>query len=1079
MKKLIIIILLVSIVDVSATTAIAEENGSDAGGEYAESLKEVVDLIEELERELYLTEKLFDIREGGGEDTIRAEAEPEKPLPDKGKERALIEENLILRSKVESLEKSVEETRSSLDEAAKDAKKPLEDKIISLERELERAAKERPAKVVNFSAKEEKEEKIERRAVDKEPSWGRDFFSNFFPVKRTESLAGEEGALIEGPKAARAEGESITVEREETISYKVDGLKRFLVLKPDYVDVSRRRDALSITGLKRGETFIHIWDEEGLRSVKVEVQYKNYKEIAKIREIRRKERQMRSFKVRYGLSANRIMSKSETASRAYQDNFYTHNLYVDGETPWGDLSSGLEYYIEEEGDAEMARDLANWNIRLNGEDLDIAVGNVGGYFSDVTLPGTGFQGFTFGNPDDKKIRYNVLWGTRGARMWGYKVHDVTDEPYFWGGKLTIDPLDYVTIYSSYAKTAENTDETAEYVYGSGITFKLLDNALRLQSEVGRARLEDTNTNSLAYNISGTLSLKDYNFLLKGIYRDIETDFTTVTGSDIPYAGKQGYYFDARYKPLDNLSLSGTYNLYRDRDNYNPSDAHAYNYDFYYNASYNIGNTDLRYSNWNSNSEGISSPGRTSGRSYGVSHFLELPDPLGITTFSLSYRPFQHKSLPSPSSDYKKKDYRASMRMNFLKNFYYDLSHDWLYKKYLESGESGTTRALGSNLGYSCNLSDIGLFGNFSAGYHKEMAVMENLPVSSGESYFSGRANLRYRPYPEVNTYLSVTYKKYRGELDHSKNRQETRISTGGTYNFDTTLRWGMGGSVAGYVFKDVNGNGVMDADEMGMGGVTVYAGRDRSTVTNESGRFAFGKMRDMTTTVMYDFKELPPGYTATSPNPVTLDVEKDTVVEAYFGIKVISEINGVVYNDINMNSQFDEDDEGVKGALVTLDDGTLAGTGPSGYYTMREAIPGKRTISLDIASIPFNLAGLEKLKRDITLEEGVEKRIDFPLYALRTVIGYVFLDSNGNRRFDSDEEGIEGVEVECAGVTGATDKDGRFFLKKLPGRRQTVRVKENTIPEGYGLSVSPTLTVNLATEGEVKEDVYFPLKKAR
>ena len=159
---------------------------------------------------------------------------------------------------------------------------------------------------------------------------------------------------------------------------------------------------------------------------------------------------------------------------------------------------------------------------------------------------------------------------------------------------------------------------------------------------------------------------------------------------------------------------------------------------------------------------------------------------------------------------------------------------------------------------------------------RKMGVMENLVLSSAESYVQGQGSISYRPGPEFSTFLNVNYKKIRGELDHTRNRRETRIYGGGTYFFDTTLRWGTGGSLMGYIFKDLNGNGALEPGEPGIPNVVVYAGDRRSATTDENGRFDFKKLKESAIEVMYDTKLLPAGYRPTTRTPTGVTLKLGT-----------------------------------------------------------------------------------------------------------------------------------------------------------------------------------------------------------
>ena len=992
--------------------------------EDAAELAETVYLIKQLEREILLTNEILKLREKGG---------PYEEIP------PLVIEDLM----PETLE-TVEETPGG--------------EIVVAEQISEEPRENIPREEESLITELEKKGKIEKITTK--------------PVSE-----GIDGVY---PKKILGENEwDITIESEQTLLVPATGLKRFMVTDPNVLQSAAEGDKISVTGAVLGRTFLHVWDSEGLRTIKVTVRPKGYREFLEIQKKVVKAEKMDSFKARYSFDRYRVNSKSLAAYRSFHNTNWSHKLDIDGETPWGVLRSGFKYEGKEEGGgAKLLRDLTGWHVNLTGDDLDMAIGGIGGAFSDITLPGTGFQGARLRNPDKKNINYDLLWGARGSRMWGYRVTGWRDTNYFCGGRFQIEPNDFIHFNTTLLRSLEDGYDIGEYVYAAGTGVKFLNDAVKIESEFARNKSEETDMHNHAYKIDTSANLKDYNLLLKATYRDIDPDFLTVTGSSIPYVGDLGYYFNADYNPLRYLRLTGRYNVFRSRINFNPSDPEVYNYDWNLASDFNIGSdTDFRYSIWRRNSEGEGSPSHGRGESYSLSHSLQLPQPMRYLTLQFQYMPNQYRNLTTHSADYREKRYTCGMRLNALKNLYYDLGHTWYHKHMLESGDQGTLKTLTTGLLYSTQIFDTPFYGSVDLRYAKERDVMENLSLSAGENVISGEAEIKYKPSPDLETYIRVSRSKIHGILDHSHNRRETRIWGGGTYLFDTTLRWGEGGSVKGYVFEDSNENGKKDQYEKGLPGINVYAGKFYSTDSGADGSFEFERLKDEETLVTVDTKMFPEGSKSTTPSSQKVKLERGLVTEVNFGVVAVAEISGRVFNDMNMNGIFDEGDEGVRAILIKLDDGTLAQTVPTGHYSMESVKPGKRTITLDAITLPFNLVALTDTKKTIEVKEGKYYEENFALYALRTIVGTVFIDENLNRQLDAGEKGIADVEVRVDGNATVTDDMGRFFLKKLKGGKQIVEVVIESIPEGYEIFGDAFKEVTLATKGEIREDVNFALKK--
>ena len=185
----------------------------------------------------------------------------------------------------------------------------------------------------------------------------------------------------------------------------------------------------------------------------------------------------------------------------------------------------------------------------------------------------------------------------------------------------------------------------------------------------------------------------------------------------------------------------------------------------------------------------------------------------------------------------------------------------------------------------------------------------------------------------------------------------------------------------------------------------------------------------------------------------------------------------MIFNDITMDGKRDDEDYDVRDIRLTLDDGSVAYTDMRGYYRFDYVKEGERTLKLDPASLPLNLLPLSVSKKIVVVEEGKSYEEEFALYALRTVIGTVFVDENGNGIFEAGEEGVADVEVSIGDNITLTDDMGRFFLKKLKSGMHKIEMDITTIPEGYGIVGDAFKEITLAPIGEIKEDVDFPLKK--
>ncbi len=152
------------------------------------------------------------------------------------------------------------------------------------------------------------------------------------------------------------------------------------------------------------------------------------------------------------------------------------------------------------------------------------------------------------------------------------------------------------------------------------------------------------------------------------------------------------------------------------------------------------------------------------------------------------------------------------------------------------------------------------------------------------------------------------------------------------------------GTVSGTVFNDINGNGVQDAGEKGIPGVTVelkdvFGNVVKTALTDADGN--------------YVFSNLPPGsYTLTQgENIVPANVAGGAAATANFAvIQQTGTVSGRVFNDLNENGIQDADESGIPGIRVELRDSSgnliaTAVTGDDGAYLFSNVKEGNYTVS--------------------------------------------------------------------------------------------------------------------------------------
>ncbi|MBX7240384.1 MAG: T9SS type A sorting domain-containing protein [Bacteroidia bacterium] len=350
-----------------------------------------------------------------------------------------------------------------------------------------------------------------------------------------------------------------------------------------------------------------------------------------------------------------------------------------------------------------------------------------------------------------------------------------------------------------------------------------------------------------------------------------------------------------------------------------------------------------------------------------------------------------------------------------------------------------------------------LFNNLNAGNYQ---VGFSLPAGYAFTSFSGGGNND----SDVNT--SGTNAGKTGAITLSSGQSDLNWDAGIILLSDTLA------SVGNYVWQDINQDGIQDAAENGVPGVTVTLSDKldniiASTVTNAYGEYLF---TGLTAGEYYlSFTNLPSGWQV-SPQGATTDTENDSDIDASGTTAVFyvdggdnnMSIDAGIYNplsqnaglgdrvwmDVNSNGIQDNGEYGVAGVTVnlwnaagtvllhtTMTDGNgnyrFLGLDAGNYRVSFENIPSEYTITQN------DLGGNDAQDSDpfvSTAKTGVinilantyDPTVDAGLIATSSEAGngsigdYVWNDLNHNGIQDTGEPGIAGVRISLVNISTAT-----------------------------------------------------------
>ena len=767
----------------------------------------------------------------------------------------------------------------------------------------------------------------------------------------------------------------INIEQGRRILVSGSGIKRFLVVDPQVVAVEQKGpDELEVTGKDIGYTYMHVWDNNDrwtieFLTVMPEPEGPSFEEA-----LRQEGEGARTFKLVYDLG----WSSYETGRRfdhslGRSSYSWSHRFNLSGETPYGNVNAQtLVRSLRTTTDvtyATVAWTKGQWgpfkDFTLRGIDISAP-------FSNLASPGVGLRGAMLASPAfNNKVQYGAFWGREGGGRYGGLSPG-----------LSKVKNSFVNGFNLKFLPAQKQNYNFSIVHGWGR--ERLDYLPRYAYDAsGEAEFQnwgfdyDLGFDSDRFGLLlGAMLKRTDKFKLTSEFRNVSKNFNSITSRGWR-AGELGMLLNMSYQLSKQWGTTAMLDAYVDRYFPGQDEDDRWNENFHWTSDY-------QFDDYMSLGASYDLQNRLGGlsqiryQSTGLKFNKTFRWKKNVSTYMNFYHQV-NDNYSSPSSSYINERFYAGLRFSLIGalRYYFSREMNWLDER--ETGTYAHPNAYEMGLDWTDQFGDSPWFGSFRLTFRDEEDTDSSLSFLSGEDSLEGYGELSWKPTPEKEIFGSMTVRHIWADKADVIKRVDANFNMGMRYVWDTGIAWESMGNVEGYVFKDLNSDGLRQRDEAPVEGVKLWMGKDKFAVTDIFGYYKFKKVKARKAFVTADATTFPTGFVVTVPISQEVAIAHHRTSGVDFGIVSRSEISGLVFEDSDGDGRYGRMDEGVAGVVITLEDGSKCITDGVGRFAFPHATTGAHTITMELDSLPVYYLPQVPLTADITLTEGISYIHNIPL----------------------------------------------------------------------------------------------------
>ena len=754
-------------------------------------------------------------------------------------------------------------------------------------------------------------------------------------------------------------------------SFKIDSetLKRFLIVSPGVIEVNKiATNKLKVKATNFGSSFLHVWDSDSRWTFNIKIIPPRV--LVKTEQLWEKPD---SFKFMYSADWNQYYKGNKFTDMEKQTLTFDEGASVIGPTPYGKLDASINWSrLDDHKEITGYTAGLSKGRFLNFKDFYIRGFDFRESFSSLSFPGETLEGMVFKSPVfDDNLEYTIIYGRQKQYSSGIISPGVIEEEdaYIKGLRLSLFRRNKNKFFFNYTQG-----------FGSGREDYLTDEVFSFQSKHNFENLNITteiasNKDSIGANFSSILRSPKLN--LNFSFRNIEKDFTTISGRP-PNIGEIGAIVGFDWNPTNKVSLGSNLDAYKDREFFNPGskDKLNFNWNNYLNIKLSP-TTSLAARLYYINSPGLLSPQKslntttTYSKKFNWSFFGDR----SVHTF-LGYNHQRSSNPLSPSSGYTRNGILSGLRFKLAGDLHYYLNYNFSWVDELSTGEKSTPSVAETGINIHHTFSPK-LSSGLRLNYRNEENAAALHSFLSGEDSLEGSLNLTYSPKKGTEFFLDGRARNVWAENTDTEEFVEAEIRLGARLSWDSFFSWSPEAIIEGLVFKDSNGNGKKDNDEVGMPGIEIIAG-PKKVVSAKDGKF-IAKIKAKRIIANINFNSVPKGYILTTPASFDLDTSTGKRQNINFGLSSQSGIYGVVFYDSNGNNKLDKKDTPVPGVKMLLDGKKTAVTNSAGVYFFSSVSTGIHNLIFDVNSLPLEYLPKVPITKEVDVSEGLTYTYHIPL----------------------------------------------------------------------------------------------------